>query len=370
MLERFHVPTDKAVFIKPKEISKVIYQIFIKLGMSPDHANNVSDVLTYADKRGIDSHGASNMLRMYVDGFNKSKNKISTGSMNINPQWKVVKDYGAVAKIDGDGGLGCAIAPYGMKEAIKRAKEFGVGSVTIMNSGHFGAAAYYANMAVEENMLGLATTGGGVGVVPTFSSEKLVGLNPLAVGAPTRKNPPFIFDASMSSVAGNKIELARRLGVDVMPGWVSDKDGVPLMKETKIPEYENPQDKPMILPLGGTREIGSHKGYGLSLILEILCGGLGNNGLGPFRRKQTTHHFTVYNIDAFGTLEEFMDDVDQYLDKLKNSNPAPGFDRVMYAGLPEHEEEKERNDNGIPYHPEVIDWFRSITSELQIDFEY
>ena len=90
-------------------------------------------------------------------------------------------------------------------------------------------------------MIGLATTGGGVGVVPTFSSEKLVGLNPLAFGVPTKANPPFIFDASMSSVAGNKIELARRLGVDVMPGWVSDKDGVPLMKETKIPEYENPK---------------------------------------------------------------------------------------------------------------------------------
>jgi LDH2 family malate/lactate/ureidoglycolate dehydrogenase len=140
------------------------------------------------------------------------------------------------------------------------------------------------------------------------------------------------------------------------------------MKEGKLPDYED--DRPMILPLGGTREIGSHKGYGLALISEILGGGLSNNGLGIFRRKQTSHHFTVYNIDAFGSLDAFVKDVDEYLDRLKESKPAPGFERVLYAGLPEHEEEKERNENGIPYHPEVIDWFRSITSELNIKFKY
>ena len=207
-------------------------------------------------------------------------------------------------------------------------------------------------------------------MVPTISSEKLVGLNPLAFGVPTKDNPPFIFDASMSSVAGNKIELAKRLGVDVMPGWISDKDGVPIMQDSQIPSYENPNDKPGILPLGGTREIGSHKGFGLAVILEILCGGLSNNGLGPFRKKFTAHHFTVYNIEAFGDLNEFMSDVDQYLSKIKNSKPAPGFDEVMYAGLPENNEEKERSSNGIPYHPEVVEWFRSITSELNVDFNF
>ena len=106
------------------------------------------------------------------------------------------------------------------------------------------------------------------------------------------------------------------------------------------------------------------------MILEILCGGLSNNGLGPFRKKFTAHHFTVYNIEAFGDLDEFMSDVDQYLSKIKNSKPAPGFDAVMYAGLPENNEEKERSSKGIPYHPEVIEWFRSITSELSVDFNF
>ena len=363
MLERFHVPNDKAIFIKPEEIFKVVKNIFIKLGMEESQADQASDVLTYADKRGIDSHGVSNMLRAYVKGFNE-------GNLNINPKWKITKDFGAVATMDGDKGLGCAIAPFGMKEAIKRAKKYGVGSVNVVNSGHFGAAAYYANLAVEENMIGLATTGGGVGVVPTFGQEKLIGLNPIAVGAPAKNNPPFIFDASMSSVAGNKIELAKRLNVAVMPGWIADKNGIPIMEEVQIPDYENPNDKPAILPLGGTREIGSHKGYGLSLISEILGGALGNNGMGPFRRNHTTHHFTVYNIDAFGDLEEFTSDLDEYLSELKSSKPALGFDRVMYAGLPEHEEEIERQEHGIPYHPEVVDWFKSITNELEIEFNY
>ena len=370
MLERFHVPTDKAIFIKPDDIKKVVYELFLKLGLSSDHSKNISDVLTYADRRGIDSHGVSNMLRMYVKSFMEAKDKKNENGLKIDPDWKIVRDYGAITTLDGDGGLGCARAPYAMKEAIKKAKRFGIGSVTLFNSGHFGAAAYYANMAVEEDMIGLATTGGGVGVVPTFSSEKLVGLNPLAFGVPTKDNPPFIFDASMSSVAGNKIELAKRLGVDVMPGWISDKDGVPIMKDSQIPAYENPNDKPGILPLGGTREIGSHKGFGLAVILEILCGGLSNNGLGPFRKKNTAHHFTVYNIEAFGDIGEFKSDIDQYLSKIKTSKPAPGFDEVMYAGLPEDSEEKERASNGIPYHPEVIEWFRAITSELNVEFNF
>ena len=363
MLERFHVPKDKAIFIKPKEILKTVTSIFSKTGLPDQDSLQAAEVLIYADSRGIDSHGVSNMLRNYVASFNK-------GHLNNNPKWKIKKEFGAVCTIDGDGGLGSVVGPHGMREAIKRAKEFGIGSVTVMNSGHFGAAAYYADQAVKSNMIGLATTGGGVGMAPTFSSEKLLGLNPIAVGAPTKVNPPFIFDASTSSVAGNKIELARRLGVKVLPGWISDKDGVPIMEEVNIPEYDNPKDKPMVLPFGGTRELGSHKGYSFSVIAEILCGGLGNNGLGPFRRDMTAHHFTAYNIEAFGSLEEFTKDLDEYLTRLKESKPAPGHERVVYAGLPEHEEETHRIEEGIPYHPEVVDWFRDICQELAIEFTY
>ena len=162
----------------------------------------------------------------------------------------------------------------------------------------------------------------------------------------------------MSSVAGNKIQLAQRLGVSILPGWISEKDGTPIMNEGPIPQEW------MVLPLGGTREIGAHKGYSLAMMLEILSSVLGNSGAGPFRRREPSHHFLAYKISAFGDVAIFKQDMDEYLRGLLDSPTAPGHDRVVYAGLLEHEEEAERLERGIPYHPEVIDWFRGITGEL------
>ena len=247
-----------------------------------------------------------------------------------------------------------------MTEAIERAEKYGIGSVSVTNARHFGAAGYHAAMALEHDMIGIAMTTGGVTVVPTHGAERMVGLNQIAIAAPTRNEPPFIFDASMSSVAGNKITLAKRLGVETMPGWISEADGTPIMNESAIP------DDYMILPLGGTREVGSHKGYSLAVMIEILTGVLSGGAAGPHRRRGVSHHFIAYKIDAFTDIDGFKDDLDQYMKTLTESKPAPGHDKVTYAGLPEHEEEKERMEIGIPYHPEVIEWFKSISAELQL----
>ena len=203
-------------------------------------------------------------------------------------------------------------------------------------------------------------TQGGVLVAPTQGAERLLGLNPLAIAVPSEKEVPFIFDASMSSVAGNKIHLLQRLGAKVLPGWISDADGVPIMSEEEVPEGF------MMLPLGGTREIGSHKGYGLSMMVEILTGLLSGTGGGPFRRAGVGHYFMAYNIEAFTDLEEFKERMDRMLHTLRTTKPAPGHDRVLYPGLSEHEEEQDRRANGIPLHKEVIEWFAGITREMSI----
>ena len=355
MLERFHVDKKIAILVSKKKMESTVEQIFLKIGFNKNDAKQATDVLVYSDIRGIESHGVSNMLRAYVKSANE-------GGINTNPKWKITKDFNAVCSIDSDQGLGLVVGPHGMKEAIKRAKKFGIGAVNVYNSGHFGPAAYYAHLAVKENLVGLATTTGGIGVIPTFGTKQMIGLNPLGFGAPTVKNPPFIFDASTSSVAGNKIALAKRLNVKAMGGWISDSNGVPIMEETEIPDEYN------ILPLGGTREIGSHKGYGLAVMLEIMTSILSATGGGLRRRNGSTHHFIAYNIDAFSNLKDFTKDLDDYLDDLKQNPPVSGQERVVYAGLLEHETEIEREQNGIPYHPEVIDWFKSITSELKIDW--
>ncbi len=347
MLERFHVPADIAVHVMPDDMFATVTDIFLKMGMSEEDAKQSADVLVYADVRGIESHGVSNMLRRYVE-------QLQSGGINPNPKIRVVREMPAAATI--------VVGPMAMNMAIERAKQYGIGTVTAMNGRHFGACAYHASMALKHNMVGLAMTTGGLNVLPVHGSKPLVGLNPIGVAAPTKNEPPFIFDASMSSVAGNKIALAQRIGVPVMPGWIADGEGNPIMEEQMVPE------KWAMLPSGATRELGAHKGYSLAVMVEILCGILGGTGAGTHRTQGAAHHFIAYNIEAFTDVNSFKEMMDEYMRELQDSPTAPGHDRVVYAGLPEHEEEIERREHGIPYHPEVIDWFKATCGELDIEW--
>ncbi len=353
MLDQFHVPEDVAVFVDPEAMRSTVVDIFTALGMSGEHARQSADVLLYADVHGIDTHGVSNMMRVYVQ-------RMQDGEINLKPKWRIIREAPAACTIDSDGGHGGVIGPEAMREAIARGKKFGVGAVTVSNGGHFGAAAYTAAMALEHDMIGIAMTAGGMALAPTFGAEALVGLNPIGIAVPSRDEAPYIFDASMSAVAGNKIKLMQRLGRGTLPGWITDQKGTPIMNEQEIPEGY------LHLPVGGTREIGSHKGFGLAMMIELLTSTLSGGAAGPDRRAEQAHHFLAYRIDAFTDVEQFKDDVDAYLKRLRTSKTAPGEDRVYYAGLLEHEEAKRRNMVGIPYHPEVISWFKKVISELDI----
>ena len=354
MLDQFHIPSEIEVRVPADAMRATVLDIFTALGMPEADARQATDVLLYADVRGIDSHGVSNMLRVYVE-------RIRDGSINLQPKWRITREAGAVCTLDSDGAHGGVIGPEAMRMAIERADKFGIGAVAVLNGGHFGAAAYHAAMALEHDMIGIAMTAGGVAMAPTFGAEKLLGLNPLGIAVPSRSEIPFIFDASMSSVAGNKIRLARRLERDTLPGWIASGDGAPIMDKAPIP------DDFILLPLGGTREIGSHKGMGLSMMIEVLTTVLAGAGAGPDRRAGQAHHMLAYRVDAFTDLEQFKDDMDQYLLRLKSSEAAPGEERVLYAGLQEEEEQALRRTHGIPYHPEVIEWFKGIIDELGIE---
>ena len=351
MLKQFAVPDEIAVRVPGDAVRGAVHEIFTRLGMPEDDATRSTDTLLYADLRGIDSHGVSNMLRFYVAG-------LKSGDINPTPQWKLERDAPAAATIDSDNGLGLTIGPQAMELAIDKAQQCGVATVVCNNGGHFGAAAYHAQMAIPHDMIGLSMTVGGLMVAPTHGAEAKVGLNPLSIAAPADEEPPFIFDASMSSVAGNKIRLAQRLGENLLPGWVATADGAPMMEGGPVP------DEFLMLPLGGTREIGSHKGYSLAMSIDILSGIMANAGTALQRFNGTGHHFTVFNISAFTDVDEFKQHMDDYLKALRETKPAPGEERVIYAGLEEHEQEIERAERGIPYHPEVIEWFRSAFDDL------
>ena len=354
MLDRFKVPDDVAVRVKQEEMRHAVEGIFKALDMPDDEAEAAADVLMYADIRGIDSHGVSNMMRAYVAGFKANQ-------INPRPSLHRTVDHAGAINYDCDRGLGLAQSREMMVAACERAKDTGVAVVTAMNGRHYGACAYYAHVGIDHDMIGLSMTAGGLLVAPTHGAERMLGLNPLGIGAPSDKEVPFIFDASMSSVAGNKIELLRRVGGHVLPGWVTDSEGAPVMDETQVP-----QDF-MMLPLGGTREIGSHKGFGLSFMIEILCGLLQGTGGGPHRRKGVAHFFMAMDVARFTELESFKSDMDEYLRSILDCKPAPGEERVVYPGYIEHEAEQDRLANGIPYHPEVVEWFKGATADLNVD---
>lgn len=353
MDETFTVPEALAVRIAPADMADTVTAIFGALGMPAERAAQCAETLVYADRRGIDSHGVSNMFPFYV-------NDLRRGAIKADPQPRVVRETPATATIDSDAGLGLTVAPDAMRLAMAKAATVGLGTVVVTNGRHFGAAAYHAHLAAEAGYIGVAMTVGGIQVTPTFGARPMLGLNPIAVAVPSRRRAPFVFDASMSSVAGNKIRIAKRLDNPVKPGWIAEVDGTPIMDSRPVPEQFH------MLPLGATRDLGSHKGYGLAMIVDILSGMLAGTGPGYANIGNISHHCSAYRIDAFCDPDWFLDEMDRYLDDLAACPPAPGHDRVVYAGQLEAEEELDRVARGIPYHRDVVAYFVALADELGV----
>jgi L-2-hydroxycarboxylate dehydrogenase (NAD+) len=356
ILERFKPAAGDIVQVPEPSLRRTVTALFEKVGVPPEEAAEGADVLVSTDLRGVESHGVSNMLRVYLQNFRQ-------GIVNPKPQWRIVRESPSTATIDGDRGLGMIQGPRAMRLAIEKARNVGVGIVTIFNSGHLGAVGHHSMLAAKEDMVGMCITATGTSVVPTFASVPLFGTNPISLAAPARNEPPVYFDVATSAIAGNKVRLAARVGAPLLPGWVSDKEGNPILEETPASE----RGQFWHLPLGGTREQGSHKGYGFALMAEVLASMLA--GAIPAMLDAQSgykHYFAAYNISAFVDLDWFKDTMDRMLHTLKTTKPASGHDRVLYPGLSEYEEEQERRAHGIPLHKEVIEWFAGVTKELGV----
>lgn len=355
MLEHFHVPEEDRVMIRREDLFKTTTEIFEAMGMPNEDAELAAEGLVLADIRGCETHGVSNMLRNYVQAF-------SEGKINPTPDWKITHETSAVATIEADKGHGLVICQRAMDIAIEKAKNVGIGAVTIHNSTHAGMMAYHAMRAMPHDMVGYAITGGGAVAVPTFGAEPRIGAVPHAWAVPANSMPPFVLDISSSVVAANKIQLLRRTGAPLLPGLMADEDGTPIMEERPVP------DGVRLLPWGSTRELGSHKGYGMAVIGQVFSGILSAGLFGVTNPPGNGAQFVAaYSIDAFRDVAEFKNSMDEFLTYLVETPPAPGHDRVYYAGLPEHEETEIRERDGIPLHREVTDWFDSATDELGLD---
>ena len=361
MLKHFLVPEADQVLIAEGAARAGTQALFEKMGMPAEDAALCTDVLITADLRGCESHGISNMVRRYLEMY-------PAGILNPTPNVKTIRESAVSATLDADRGIGLQVGPRAMRIAMDKADEYGMGAVGVQNCGHVGMLAYFPLMAIERDMIGvcMVSAGGGI-MVPTFGSEPVFGTHPIAWAAPAATMPPFVFDVATTQVAANKLGLADRIGSQLEPGWICDLEGSPIMERVETPEFSQFH----MLPLGGTRENGSHKGYGFAAVADIMSGMLSGNGPGFVAGGARTSQFVMaFKIDAFTDLAQFKSDMDALLKKLSGMKPAPGEERVYYAGLIEHEEAERRRANGIPYHREVVDWFNRTATELELNLHW
>ena len=357
MLKHFQVPEEDQVLVKEDVARAGMESLFQAMGLPKDDAVLAADVLVVADLRGCESHGVSNMVRRYIEMY-------ADGRLNANPSVKTLRESAVSATLDADLGIGLQVGPKAMELAMEKAEAYGMGAVGVQRCGHVGMLAYYPLQAVERDMIGvcMVSAGGGI-MVPTFGSTTAFGTHPIAWGAPALEMPPFVFDVATTQVAANKLGLTRRIGSKLEPGWICDLEGRPIMEAVETPNYGQFN----MLPLGGTRENGSHKGYGFALIADIMSGILSGNGPGVFAGAADLSQFVMaFKIDAFLDVIEFKRDLDRLLKHLANMKPAPSHERVYYAGLIEHEEAAVRKENGIPYHSEVVEWFNEVNDEYKL----
>ncbi len=328
--------------------------IFLAMGCSLEHARLSADVLLKSDMRGIDSHGVAR-LTGYVRLWEKKR-------INTNPNIRIVHETPTTATVDGDAGLGLVVAPFAMRIAIEKAEKYGSGWVSVRNSNHFGIAGYHALMAVEKDMIGFAMTNASPLVSPTYSSERLLGTNPMCYAFPAGKYPPVIVDMATSAAANGKLEIAQRLGKQVPEGWIQDKDGNPTTDPHAL------KSGGALLPLGSDPEHGSHKGFGLSATVDILSAVLSGANYGPwvppfvaFLEPPTDpvglgigHFVGAMRVDGFRPVNEFKADLDNWIERFKSSSTMDSNQKVIIPGEPETEAEADRKANGIPLVDAVV----------------
>lgn len=328
--------------------------VFKAIGCSDTDANTASTVLLSADLRGIDSHGVAR-LSGYVRLWEAQR-------INATPHIKIVHETPSTAVVDGDAGLGLIVAPYAMQVAIEKAKTAGTGWVSVRNTNHFGIAGYHAMIALEYDMIGMAMTNASALVAPTFSIERMLGTNPIAVAIPADKQPAFVADMATTTAANGKLEILQRKDEAAPLGWVQDKEGN-ASTDANILKKQG-----ALLPLGSDREHGSHKGYALGSIVDIFSAVLSGGSYGPWAPpfpayvpmpenmpgKGLGHFFGAMRVDAFRPAEEFKQHMDNWINRFRNATPAPGHDRVLIPGDPEREHEAKRREKGIPIVAPVV----------------
>jgi L-2-hydroxycarboxylate dehydrogenase (NAD+) len=336
-------------------LSAFTASVFGAMGCSAADADTATEALLSADIRGVDSHGVAR-LSGYVRLW-------EAGRILAKPDIRVIHESPSTAVVDGGSGLGLVVAPYAMEIAIRKAAAAGTGWVSVQHSNHFGIAAFHAMKALPHDMIGIAMTNASALVAPTFSTERMLGTNPICVAIPAGNQPAFVADFATTTAANGKLEILQRKNLEAPLGWIQDAEG------HSVVDAHGLKKGGALLPLGGDRDHGSHKGYALGAIVDIFSAVLSGANYGPWvppfpayvpmpenqPGKGIGHFFGAMRVDAFRTKEAFIKDMDQWITRFRNAKPAQGQEKVLIPGDPEREAEAERIALGIPLLDSVIE---------------
>lgn len=362
--------------IEVERLRRFCIAVFQAAGAPHDHAVRATDVLLWASLRGVDTHGIRNLKRYYLDAAGVGRRD---GKIAFDAELSLDQESPSTAAFNANGGLALALSVQAMDCAIQKARETGLGMVTVRNSTHFGPAGYYAWMAVQHDMIGFASCGylfpheQAKAVLPFGGLWPMLSTNPIAMACPAEKLPPFVFDMSTSVVPVNRIELYEEEGRDVPTEWALDINRQPTNK---------PGEVHGVVPLGGATTFGGHKGYGLALaswiMTSLLAGAwrtdverariLGANptsGNGYFQ-EGIGHFFAAVRLDQFCDPRAFRQGLDAMIEAMNQSPPAEGFEKVLVPGQDGFATEQERRRNGIPVNAATMAGLQSLSQQYQV----
>lgn len=338
-------------------------------GMTPQLAGVTADLMCQADLLGVDSHGIS-MLPTY-------EAKLREGTLDIAAQPRVTQRFGATAMVDGGAGLGHPAGELGMRTAMELAREHGVGVAVVSNSHHFGAAGAYARLALEQGMIGLVTSSATVPIlVPTGARQPALGTNPIAFAAPAANGDSFVLDMATTTVAANKVKVCDYHGKTLPQGWVIDADGKSVTDPAQGMEWIYRQPLGGLTPLGGTSEMGSHKGYGLAMMIQILGGTLAGAAfagtLGRTRKPgdpdNVGHFMLALNPAVFREPEVFEQDLSGLLGHMRGLAHVTEGESVKVAGDPENAMAARRAAEGVPLSDTLKQQLRALCERCGVEY--
>ena len=361
MVESAPLP-EGTVRKSPDELRAFVRSVFVALGTTDRDAELVADVLVTADLRGIRSHGVARITYFLV--------RLERGTINARPKLRYDRGSDTTGLLEADEAIGIVAADKAMDEALSMAHAHGSGFVAVANSSHFGYAGYWAQRAMEQGCIGISLSNSAGRTTPTFGVESLLGTNPLSVTLPGGDGATdFFLDMATSAVAVGKIETALREGRPVPDSWVSKANAEPSLDERGVLTYDTP-----LLPLGGQGdESGGHKGYGMNLMVELLCGVLSGTGLkarldgaSGFAPAAMAHLMGAIRIDGFRPLADVQADMAETFGIVRGAAKEPGHDRIYIHGEPEAILMEENERLGIPVTPAVMEQLVWVNGHLDL----